>query len=558
MQAFTRWFRRQSSWIESQQASILSAASIILVANVASGIFGLLKMRVIAWAYTTEQFAGLIDSYWVAFRIPDFTFQVMVLGALSAAFVPIFSQYYKKDKNAAFSLGNQALMLILSGFIVVSLIVSLFARPILTLLTQGDFTEEKMRMAIEMTYILMGAQVLFALSGFFSSMLQGAKRFIIPAFSPVFYNLGIALSIFLGVNTLGLYAAAWGTVFGALLQVIIQIPLLYKLGFRPTFSPQWNRSEIKHLLTLTGPRTAALGITQLTTVSITFFALPISELSLTVVNFAQALMALPIRFFGVSIAQAALPFLSASHDDIAGFRKTIFRSLRQIAFFSTPASVLLLVLRVPMTRLAFGADSYSWKTTLLTAETLGILALSIAPQAITHLLIRAFYALNNTITPFVVSTLYFFLTVILCWILTVQYGFGVQGIAMALSISGLLEMMVLLVLLLHKIHYDGFWELLSSLSRTLFAGFLMAVTLFVFQRLFDLYVFETSRTLQLIQLTIIVSSMGAAVYLGLCWLLKIEELTILQRIYSKLRYHWDNTWKAAPAFPEPVTPPETN
>lgn len=558
MQALTRWFRRQSSWIESQQASILSAATIILVANLASGLSGLLKTRVISWAYVTPTFKDLIDSYWVAFRIPDFTFQVMVLGALSAAFVPLFSQRYKSNKNEAFDLGNQALIVVLAGFFVVSLIVGIFARPILTLLTNSEFSEEKMKMAVEMTHILMGAQVLFALSGFFSSMLQGAKRFIIPAFSPVFYNLGIAICIILGVNTLGLYAAAWGTVLGAFLQMIIQIPLLLKLGFRPTLTPHWNREDLKHLGTLTAPRTAALAINQLTTLGITFFAIPIGGLSLTIMNFAQSLMALPIRFFGVSIAQAALPFLAASHDDITGFRKTIFRSLRQIAFFATPASVLLLVLRVPMIRLAFGAENYTWKTTLLTAETLGILALSIAPQAVTHLLIRAFYALNNTITPLVVSSLYFVLTICLCWLLTMQYQFGVRGIAIALSISGLLEMVALLVLLLHKIHFDGFWELLSSLSRTLCAGLLMGVTLFVFQRLFDLYVFETSRTFQLIQLTVIVSTMGSAVYIGFCWLLKIEELTILQRIYNKLRHQWNKTWYAAPAFQEPVTPPESN
>ncbi len=554
MQAFTRWFRRQSSWIESQQASILSAASIILVANIMAGFSGLLKNRILSAAYVTDTYQDFIDSYWVAFRIPDFTFQIMVLGALSAAFVPLFAQRYKKNKDEAFNLGNQALVLVLSSFLVVSLIVGVFAEPILTLLTNNSFSPEKMRMAVEMTYILLSAQVLFALSGFFSSMLQGARRFVIPAFTPVFYNLGIALTIYFGEQTLGLYAAAWGTVFGAFVQAFIQLPLLLKMGYRPDFFPQWKKEDIKHLSLLTGPRTAALAVNQLNTLGITYFALPLGVLSLTVVNFAQMLMALPIRLFGVSIAQAALPFLAATHDDITGFRETIFRSLRQIAFFATPASVLLLVLRVPMIRLAYGADTYTWKTTLLTAETLGILALSIAPQAVTHLLIRAFYALNNTITPLIVSSLYFICTMVLCWILTVQLDFGVRGIAIALSVSGLLEMIALLFLLLYKIRFDGFWELLSSLSRTLFAGFLMAVTLFVFQRLFDLYVFETSRTIQLIQLTIIVSSMAAAVYIGLCWLLKIEELTILTRIWTKLRHQWNKTWKNTPDFPEPMTP----
>lgn len=553
MQAFARWFRRQSSWIESQQASILSAATVIAIAYIISGISGLLKNYIFVDAYANDAYAHIVDAYWVAFRIPDFVYQVVVMGALSAAFVPLFAQLYKKDKEEAFQLASQAMHLVLGSFIVLAIVLSLFARPIITLLTGGNFTGESLDIAVKMTYILMVSQILFGVSGFFSAMLQGAKRFVIPAFSPVFYNIGIAITIALAAPHLGLYAAAWGTVVGAFLHMAIQLPLLLKLGFRCLRIPRWNGKQLRSLLSLTGPRILTLAVNQLNLVAITYFATASGNLALTIINLAQSLMTQPIRFFGVSIGQAALPFLAASQDDQTGFRRTIFRSLRQIAFFATPASVLLLVLRVPIVRLAYGADRFTWRSTLTTAEALGILALSIAPQAITHLLIRAFYALNDTITPFMISLGYFCTTLLLCWVFVFQYGLGIKGIAIALALAGVLESIALFSLLLWRVRMEGFLPLLLSLGKILSAGFLMAITLFVFQRFFDLYVFETSRTLQLIQLTGIVTALGGAVYLGLCWLLRIEELTILQRIFLRLKTQWNKTIKSSSAFVEPVT-----
>ena len=134
-----------------------------------------------------------------------------------------------------------------------------------------------------------------------------------------------------------------------------------------------------------------------------------------------------------------------------------------------------------------------------------------------------------------------------------QLGWGVRGLAIALTIASIIEFVVIFALLIHRIGFESIWSLISSLLRIAGAAMLMAVTLFVLQRLFDLYVFETSRVWELIKLTLVVGSAGGAVYLGFCWLLRIEELIILKQIYKKLASQWSKAVSATPEFVETVS-----
>lgn len=551
MQAFRRWFHKQSTWIESQQATILSAAFIILIANVSSALFGLVKNRVLLSAYVDMN--GLIDSYWVAFRLPEFIFQLIVLGTVSAAFVPLFTKLHDENQEEAFGLARQIMLVLLSIFVVASVIILIFTPQFIDLLTGPEFTAEQTTLAIGLTRIMLLAQLFFSISGFMSAMLQSLKRFIIPAFSPVFYNLGIIAFVLLFSDQLGLYAAAWGTVFGAFLHFAIQLPLLKKCGFSLFGGFRWHPEKLKELFMLAGPRTIAMVIEQMNLWVVTFLATSIGGISLTLITVAQQLMSIPIRFFGVSIAQAALPFFAANAHDEEGFRKMVFRSLRQITFFALPAATLLLILRVALVRLAYGVEELPWRATLDTAAVLGILSISIASQAATLLLVRAFYAMNNTLIPFFASVTYFMTTVLLGWYLVLQLGMGLNGIAISLSVAGVLEMCILFVVFLWKTRFKDFGQFAWASGRIITASVLMGITLFILQRLFDLYVFETSRVLQLVGLTLAVGSLGGFVYIGFCWLLKIEELTILARIFNKLRSQWNKVVGATPEFVESVS-----
>lgn len=544
MQALANWLRKRSGWIESQQASILSAALVIQLANVGSALAGVLRNRALNTVYPT----GAIDAYFVAFRLPEFLFQLFVLGALTAAFVPMFAPLFKHNERArAMNLANQVLIILMALFSLGSIVIALNTPLFVRLITSEHFPPDQFATAVSLTRIMLISQLLFGVSGVFSGMLQSAKRFVLPAFSPLFYNFGIIISVLLLGARMGTAAAAWGTVFGAFLHMAIQVPLALRLGYRP-FWPRFERTTLQRFLTLVAPRTLTIGVEQLALFAVTFYTTSLAAGSLAIITYAQQLMAIPIRVFGVPIGQAALPFLTHVQDDMTEFRQLTFRSLRQIAFFAVPASVFLLVLRVPLVRLALGADKFEWNDTLATALALAILSLSIAAQAATTLLARAFYALNNTRIPLFSSLAYMGITLTGCWLLTRVLGQGLPGIALALSAAGIVEALILFVCLMHRIGWQGVGELIWSLTRTAIAGFLMAVTLFVFQRLFDLYVFETSRTFALLQLTIIVSLMGTGVYLGLALLLRIEELTILATMVQKVRQSWSKVVRSTPEF----------
>lgn len=534
MQALTQWLRRRGGWIESQQTSILSAATIILFANAASAVAGLVRNRVFSGIFIQEGNSTL-DAYWIAFRAPDFALQLIVLGSLSAAFLPMFTQWSKKDPQRAASFATQTMYSILGLYLLASILIFFGAETFVRLLTSSETSPEIIPLAVQMTRIMIVSQLFFGVSGFLTAMLQSARRFVISALSPVFYNVGIIAVTLMAHEQLGIFAAAWGTVFGAFLHMAIQIPVAWRIGLRLPVWPKWSWTDMQSFFMRTLPRTMSLGVEQLSLWVVTFVATGSGPLVLTMITFAQQLMALPIRLFGVSIGQAALPFLAAESDNIDNLRKTLYRSIRQILFFAAPASALLLVLRVPLVRLAYGAREYPWQATLDTAQALGILALSVAPQAITHVLIRTFYALNNTVYPLVISSLSLVLTGGLAWYLGLQMGWGLQGIAIALTVSGLLETVILFSGLLRKLTKADLGGLLVAVLRIVGAAFLMAVTLFIFQRLLDLYVFETSRTWQLIQLTAIVSALGGAAFIIWCWILRIEELTILWRLLRRVK-----------------------
>lgn len=553
MQAITRWFKKQSNWLESQQASILSAALIIFAANITSAGFGLIKNRVISAYFVNDRYGNLLDAYWVAFRLPEFTYQLIILGTLSAAFLPIFTKLYQKDKSEAYELARQVMLILVVFFGFASLLIAWLAPSIIPLLTGPEFSPEQITLAVNMTRIMLIAQLFFAISGFFSAILQSLKRFIMPAFSPIFYNIGIILFIIFFSHRWGLYAAAWGTVFGASLHMLIQVPMIRKHGFSLSGAFNWNRPKLKQIFGLAVPRTATLGIEQFSTFVVTFLGTTIGGISLTLLTFAQSLMALPIRFFGVSIGQAALPFLAANQDDPTGFRKMVFRSLRQIAFFAAPGAVMLLILRVALVRLAFGVGDFPWKATLITAEALGILSLSIPSQAANHLLVRSFYALNNTFIPLISSLIYLLAMTLFGWYFVIGQDLAVRGVAIAITLAALLETTILFSFLMKKIGSQSIGSFIWSLLKIGGASFLMAVTLFVLQRWFDLYVFETSRVWELIKLTILVGTAGAIVYLDFCWLLKIEELIILKKISKKVTPWWKRTPPPTPEFIDSVS-----
>jgi putative peptidoglycan lipid II flippase len=533
---FPKFLLNNTDWLERQQNSILSAAVIITIATGLSTLSGLFRQRILLSLFLdgTVGAEQAFEAFLIAFQIPDTMFQLIILGAISASFIPIFTSLRKNSSEEAFQMTSTMMNVLLLAFTVLGVGVAIFAEPLTALRTGEAFTAEQVRIVANLTRIMLVAQVFFAISNFLSGMLQSYQRFVLPSLAPVLYNLGIVAGVFLFKPYFGIYSAGIGVILGAFIHMAIQLPLVFKLGFR--FKPSFNlkNPSVRRLFRLMPPRLFTLGFSEFQNLALGFFATTVGNFSFVVIRLALTLMTIPIRLFGVPISQASLPFLSEESDekDLNHFKRLVIQSLHQIAFLALPASVLLLILRVPIVRLAFGTQNFQWPTTLATSRVVAIIALSIAAQAMAQLLTRAFHALKDTKTPLYITVLSVILYVGLCALTVFALGWGLYGMALATSLSAFLELAMLVVFLNRKIHgflNKSFW--IPQIKMTLIS-FLMAVFLYLPFRILDEVVFDTSRTLELIALTITTSTIGMLVYLYFAALFEIKELQLFLNLLS--------------------------
>jgi len=390
MISFNKIFKVNSYWLAKKQNSILSAALVITVANISSSLLGLLRERVlIKLFFNNVASQQAYEAFQVAFQIPDLLFQLIVLGALSAAFIPLFTELKRQDKQKAFQFTSIVMNLILLIFTFFSVVAFIFARPITMARTGVEFTPEQVDITVNLTRVMLFAQFFFAISNFLTGILQAYQRFIIPALAPLIYNLGIILCSLFLARYFGIYAAGLGVVIGAALHMLVQFPLIFKTGYRWQALFNWRFIGVKKLFAMMPPRLMSVGVSELQNLAMGFFATSIGSLSFVIINLARRLMTLPIRFFGVPISQASFPFLSEESAAInrKKFNQLLLQSLNQISFLAMPASVLLLILRVPAVRLVFGTANFPWQTTLVTGRIVSIIAISITAQAMVQLLV---------------------------------------------------------------------------------------------------------------------------------------------------------------------------
>ena len=317
--------------------------------------------------------------------------------------------------------------------------------------------------------------------------------------------------------------------------MIIQVPLAIKLGFRYKPALSLSFPGVKLFFSLMPARLMTISITELQDLSLGFFATSLGNLSFVVVRLALRLMTIPIRLFGVPISQASLPFLSSEStgDNSERFTGLVLKSLHQIAFLSYPAAVLILILRIPFVRLIFGAHNFPWSTTITTGKVVAVIAVSIGAQAMVQLLIRAFHALRDTHTPFFITLISALFYLLSSWYFVFHTSWGVMGIAFSTSIAAFVELFFCIVFLQKKIPQligSSFWV---PQIKILSASFFMAVFLYLPFKILDELVFDTTKTIELIGLTITTGTIGSLVYIYFSALFEIKELTLFYELFTK-------------------------
>ncbi|MDD2684420.1 MAG: murein biosynthesis integral membrane protein MurJ [Candidatus Cloacimonetes bacterium] len=510
--------------------NITVAASLVAVSSLISRLLGIIRDRILAGQFGAN---ATLDIYYAAFRIPDLIFNLVVLGALSAGFIPIFTKLIKpaadssgsgsassSDNQAAWSLANNVLYFLLLGLAALSILGILFA-PGLTRWLAPGFSAADQTSTAQLTRIMFLSPLFLGISGIFGGILQSFKRFLIYSLAPIFYNLGIIIGALYFVNWWGLSGLAWGVALGAFLHMVIQLPAVYRLGFRYRFQIIWRDLNTKLIGRMMLPRTMSLAISQINLVVITVIASGLSSGSLAVFNFANNLQSFPVGIFGISFAIAAFPALSESAFNKEKLKSNFSQTIRQILFFVIPTTILIVALRAQIIRVILGTGEFDWQATVLTMNTLAFFAVSLFAQATIPLLVRVFYARQNSATPFYLGLVTVVINIILSLILGEKMG--VPGLALAYSIANILNLALLWIWLGLSVGWldigNILWSVLKFTTSAIAAGGAAQITKVLVWPFIDMTKFSGV----FIQLLAALMA-GGLVYLIFCYLFRSEEL----------------------------------
>lgn len=511
--------------------SITAAAFIISIAGIASRALGLLRDRILA-----SQFGAgdTLDIYYAAFRVPDTIYNLLVLGALSAAFIPVFTELISTDhEEEAWNLSSGILTLGVMIVFFVALFVFAFTPLLMKLITPG-FSAEKINTAVIFTRIMMISPILLGISAVFGGILVSFKKFLVYSLAPIMYNIGIIIGAVFFVKLMGPIGLAWGVVLGALLHMAIQFPAIKFSGFkyRPIFLEAARDYYIKKVVKLMIPRTLGIAAGQINLLVITIFASTMAVGSLAIFNFANNIQSAPIGLFGIAFAIAVFPTLSScasrqSHDE---FVKNFSQAFRQIMFFIIPLSVFIVILRAQLVRVVLGAGKFDWEDTELTLSVLGVLAMSLFAQSLIPLLTRAFYALQNTKIPFYIALFSEAINIIAVIILKDKYQ--VLGLAVAFSIASVVNMFLLLTIL--RTQFDDFDEknIFKSVLKISLAA-LLAGTVVQYLKYFVNNFVNLDTFLGIFTQLAISGSVGGAIYIFASYFLKLEEFYYFKRSVTR-------------------------
>jgi putative peptidoglycan lipid II flippase len=527
-------FKKGLQALTLKQSNIFTAAFFIVATTIAGQILGLLKYRLLVAIFGASSDLGV---FLAAFRVPDFLFQVFITGALSTSFIPIFSEFISQDRKEESNRFTSAILSYgVAAFLIISLFVIVFSHPLSHAVAPG-FSARELTLMANLMIIIQFSEIFFVVGTVFSGVLQSYQHFLVPGIASALYNLGIIIGIVVlsGVLHLGIYGATIGVVIGAFFFFVTQLPLLKGTGFH--FQLTFHRDEaVKKLIKLMGPRSLTLLIAQVAITANVFFASFTTARGLVILELAQTLMLAPVLLFGQSIAQASFPSLALKSRDPKEFVSIFVSSLNQIMYLTLPISALLVVLRIPVVRLFFGASRFDWDATVATGLTLALLGISIAAQSAIYLFSRAFFALKDTQTPFFITLFSVLVNIGLSYYFILVLKLPVYYLGVSFTVGNIISFILLMITLNAKITLPKL-EIVITTIKILTATLVMGVALYIPIKLLDQLVFDTTRTVNLLILTGIASITGIIAYIFFTWLLDIKEALYVIAVVKQFKYH---------------------
>jgi putative peptidoglycan lipid II flippase len=506
---------------------IAVAALLIAAGNIASRLLGLGRVTVIALLFGRG--AG-VDAYAAAWTVPNTIYDVLIAGAVSAVFVPVFSEYAEGDRRVFVRIvSGVATWVLLMLLALIALLA--WQAPLLGRLLVQSSRPDLYAQTVLLIRLLLPAVLLMGVAGLATATLHAQRKFLLPASIGAIFNAGLILGATLFHRQLGVASLAVGAAIGALGQVAIQALGLSGLRYRPMLN--LRDPVMRRIARLYAP--VALGIMFLIggTVIDRWLASGFPA-ALATMQYATTLIQFPLGLVAAAIALAVLPTLSrqSAAADESAFRQTLAMGIKVLLLLVTPATVGLATLAAPITAALFERGAFGAADTHATAQALWCYLPGLPAIAIAQLLIFAFYARKNTLIPSLAQGaalgLYLLTALALLW----STRLGYLGLVLANSAQWIGHMLLLALLLRHELPLRGA-RLGEALGKTLLAAALMA---FVILALVGLLPPATlGRSGALARITI-AGGLGALCYLGLSLALRVEALDFfVQALAERVR-----------------------
>jgi putative peptidoglycan lipid II flippase len=509
----------------STNKSVAKSAGVIGLATLASRILGFVRDVVIARLFGIYSIA---QAFVIAFRIPNLLRDFVGEGATNAAFVPVFSEYlHKRGKEEFWELANVMLSLLLVILSLVTLLGVIFSPVIVRLIAPGFVNNpEKFWETVQLNRYVFPYILLISLTAYSMGLLNSLKHFVVPAFAPCLLNISIIVfALLFGEGIKGL---ALGVLVGGVLQLAVQIPVLYRKGFRLKLPKSFNHPGARHIGRLMAPRVLSTSIYQLNNFVDSIFgslSFIVGEGGVAVLYFSYRLIQFPLGLFSTALSQAILPTFShqSLEDSRADLKHTLCWGLRTTIFVMLPASIAFMVLAKPLVSGLFGGGRFDANSATLTASALLFYSIGLFAYGANRILQSCFFALKDTVTPTKNSALALVLNIIFCSIL--MFPLKIAGIALATSLSGIISFFVLSTLLKKKIGDFGNKEILFSALRILAASICMAAVCWIMARWLGGVNKYIALSLEVIS--------GGLSYILFCIIFRVSEMRELWKWISK-------------------------
>lgn len=516
------------------------AATMLAGSTLVSSLLGLLRDRQLNSLYYTTYPQG-IDAYTVAFTIPDFMFFILVSGALSVTFIPIFNQRLaENNKKSAWELSTSVINMMAIVTLIASVLIIIFAEPLVKYIVGPGLNESSRALAVSMMRVIAVNPFLFAIASVIASMQQAIGRFTFYAMAPAIYNIGIIIgAVFFtnGINIFGwqvfdggIMGVALGVILGSIMQLLVSCIGLFGMGFDYRFKIYWRNKGFRKFLSILPARSLDQGIDYVNGIVETNLSSRMVAGTIRAYQQASSLSYVPVSLIGVAISTAAFPKmaerLGQGRPDL--FKKELQSVLRVIIWLALPVTAITFLCRgYLISFINNGGDT-------LMSSILGILALAILFRSVYHIAARSFYAQQDTKTPLYISFVAIGLNIVLAIVFTLVLNMGAYGLAWASAIVAIVEVSILFFMMSRQIKgiFDG--TFVHAISRMVIATGIMTIATYVCVRLFPFQSNDHSFFAVFPKFAVIVA-ISLSIYAAICRLFNLPEVDpILKKIKTFL------------------------